>query len=80
MAKTPESEKQANSQMKPCKLPSPKRGAFPTPKAEIERAKPYLPETDLAGHQSAMESVSPENTDQENTDPKEDNQSKLQNS
>jgi hypothetical protein len=30
-------------------LPRPKRGAFPTPKAEIESAKPYIPEGDQAG-------------------------------
>jgi hypothetical protein len=24
-------------------LPSPKRGAFPSPKAEIDKAKPYVP-------------------------------------
>jgi hypothetical protein len=28
------------------KLPSPKRGAFPTPKAEIEKATPYIPEAE----------------------------------
>jgi hypothetical protein len=29
---------------KPIKPPTPKRGAFPTPKSEIERAKPYIPD------------------------------------
>ena len=28
--------------------PSPKRGAFPTPKEEIERANPYIPNADEA--------------------------------
>jgi len=62
MADTPEPEKKANSQPKPSELPSPKRGAFPTPRAEIEKAKPYVPETDPA-NQSATEPASPENTD-----------------
>jgi hypothetical protein len=61
--------------MKPSELPSPKRGAFPTPKAEIERAKLYIPETDLAVDQSAKEPVSPQNTD-----PKEGNQNEVQDS
>jgi hypothetical protein len=29
------------------RLPSPKRGAFPTPKAELESATPYIPESGL---------------------------------
>jgi hypothetical protein len=29
---------------KPIKPPGPKRGAFPTPKSEIEKAKPYIPD------------------------------------
>jgi hypothetical protein len=29
---------------KPIKPPRPKRGAFPTPKSEIEKAKPYIPD------------------------------------
>ena len=34
-----------NSTPTPGDIPSPKRGAFPTPKAEIESAKPYIPDT-----------------------------------
>jgi hypothetical protein len=60
MAETPESNKEANRQLKPSKMPSPKRGAFPTPKAEIEKAKPYIPETGQEDDKSAMEPVSPE--------------------
>ena len=30
----------------PAKRPSPKRGAFPTPKEEIDKATPYVPRTD----------------------------------
>lgn len=29
---------------KPAEPPTPKRGAFPTPKSEIEKAKPYIPD------------------------------------
>jgi hypothetical protein len=29
---------------KPVKPTRPKRGAFPTPKSEIEKAKPYIPD------------------------------------
>jgi hypothetical protein len=46
-------------------LPSPKRGAFPTPKAEIESATPYIPDSDQAGDESATEPVSRRNADQE---------------
>jgi hypothetical protein len=30
---------------KPVGPPTPKRGAFPTPKSEIEKAKPYIPDS-----------------------------------
>jgi hypothetical protein len=63
MAKTPESNKESNSLPKPGKRFSPKRGAFPTPKAEIEKAKPYIPETDQESDKSATsppETVNPE--------------------
>jgi hypothetical protein len=63
MAEPPQPDKKANSQLKPIDLASPKRGAFPTPRSEIEKAKPYLPETDQAADQSAAESESPENAD-----------------
>jgi hypothetical protein len=59
MAETPESDKESNSPRKPSKMPSPKRGAFPTPRAEIEKAKPYIPETDQEGDKSATKPVSP---------------------
>jgi hypothetical protein len=48
----------------PIDLPTPKRGAFPTPNEEIERATPYVPESDQAGDQPATESVSPTNAGQ----------------
>jgi hypothetical protein len=63
VAETPESDKKANDQLKPGKLPSPKRGALPTPRAEIEEAKPYIPEIDRPDDQSATEPVSTENVD-----------------
>ena len=35
---------------KPIKPPIPKRGAFPTPKSEIEKAKPYVPDLGAEPH------------------------------
>jgi hypothetical protein len=72
MAETPESDKKGKKEPKPGKKPSPKRGAIPTPKAEIEKATPYIPETDQAGDKSATEDVSPENMD-----PEEDSEEEL---
>jgi hypothetical protein len=65
MAETPESNKEVDNHLKPGKLPSPKRGAIPTPRAEIEKAKQYIPETDQEENKTAMEPVSPENVDRE---------------
>jgi len=48
MTQPPKFDESANSQPKPTELPTPKRGAIPTPKAEIERAKPYVIEADGA--------------------------------
>jgi hypothetical protein len=46
-------------------LPAPKRGAFPTPKEEIEKAKPYIPGTDRASTPpAATEPVLPATPDQ----------------
>jgi hypothetical protein len=63
MAETPESDKEVNSPTKPNEMPSPKRGAFPTPSSELEKAKPYIPKTDQEGDESATEPVSPEKVD-----------------
>ena len=54
MAQIPESEKNANAQPEPRKLPRPKRGAIPTPRTEIEKAEPYIPEKDEAADQPAF--------------------------
>jgi hypothetical protein len=44
-----------NDSPKPGGLPSPKRGAFPTPKEDIEKSKPYIPDSDQTnGHQSTQ--------------------------
>jgi hypothetical protein len=34
----------AGNSSKPVKPSKPKRGAFPTPKSEIEKARPYIPD------------------------------------
>ena len=44
----------------PINPPTPKRGAFPTPKSEIEKAKPYIPD---AGKKDDPESESDPPTD-----------------
>ncbi len=49
----------------PSGLPSPKRGAFPTPKGEIESAKPYIPDPDQTGDHRPTEPDSPANADAE---------------
>jgi hypothetical protein len=49
----PEPDTKPKDSPKPGGLPSPKRGAFPTPKEDIERSKPYIPDSDQTnGHQS----------------------------
>ncbi len=44
---------------------TPKRGAFPTPRSEIESATPYIPETDQAGVQPGTQPIKPTNANQE---------------
>jgi hypothetical protein len=44
---------------------TPKRGAFPTPRSEIESATPYVPESDQVGDQPDEQTTSPTSTDQE---------------
>jgi hypothetical protein len=48
MAKPPNSDTAPDSKPDLPPFPSPKRGAIPSPKADIERAKPYRIETDPA--------------------------------
>ncbi len=65
MAENAESNRDVNNQPKPSKLPSPKRGALPTPKAELEMAPPFIPETDEEVEKSGTKPVSPEKTEEE---------------
>jgi hypothetical protein len=65
MTDTSDSSAAPDDSPKPVKPPGPQRGAFPTPKSEIEKAKPYIPDigekddpdrksdlpTDVAGEQ-----------------------------
>lgn len=64
MAKTPKSNKTVNNQQKHSKLHSPKRGAIPTPRAEIEKAKPYVPDTDPTTCRPLPERALPTNDDE----------------
>ena len=49
MAKPSKFDQTETNKPKPTELHGPKRGALPTPKAEIERAKPYVIESDGKG-------------------------------
>jgi hypothetical protein len=53
-----------NDPQKRSDLPSPKRGAFPTPREEIEKATPYVPKTEPKDDQTSPERDSPRNADQ----------------
>jgi hypothetical protein len=48
MAKVPKSGDAPDDPQEPRRRPSPKRGAFPTPRSEIESAQRYVPGTDHA--------------------------------
>jgi hypothetical protein len=41
-----ESGEDPDNPPKSIETPRPKRGAFPTPKSELEKAKPYVPDLD----------------------------------
>ena len=44
MTNTSDSNESSGNPPKPIKPPMPKRGAFPTPKSEIEKAEQYIPD------------------------------------
>jgi hypothetical protein len=44
MTDVPDPGESPDSPPEPVKPPRPKRGAFPTPRSEIERAEPYIPD------------------------------------
>ena len=44
MTNTSDSHATPDDSSKPAGPPRPKRGAFPAPKSEIEKAKPYIPD------------------------------------
>jgi hypothetical protein len=41
----------------------PKRGAFPTPKSEVDKAKPYVPDLDPADDRPEMKPAPPADVD-----------------
>jgi hypothetical protein len=51
MSNVPDSNATPDDSPKRPKLLKPMRGAFPTPKPEIEQAEPYIPESDQEGDQ-----------------------------
>jgi hypothetical protein len=52
----------------PIKPLTPKRGAFPTPKSEIERAKPYIPDAGEEEDDSERKSDLPTDVEGEKED------------
>jgi hypothetical protein len=46
MTNTSDSSAAPEDSPEPTEPPGPKRGAFPTPKSEIENAQPYIPDID----------------------------------
>ena len=46
MTNTSDSSAAPEDSPEPTEPPGPKRGAFPTPKSEIENAQPYVPDID----------------------------------
>jgi len=63
VAQTPEPPEDANTRPNPVRPRFPKRGAIPSPRAEIERAKQYIPETAPPAEQPAKEPASAEDID-----------------
>ena len=45
-ATPPESDAPPDDPSTPTELPHPKRGAFPSPREEIEKAPPYVPDSE----------------------------------
>ena len=48
MTSASESGEEPGDPPTPIPPPTPKRGAFPTPKSEVDKAKPYVPDLDPA--------------------------------
>jgi hypothetical protein len=64
MIKMSDSSTSPGDSPKPANPVKHKRGAFPTPKPEIEKAKPYIPETDEEGDQEGKSDL-PTDVDEE---------------
>jgi hypothetical protein len=64
-SKAEESEKNPDGLPASCNLPSPKRGAFPTPETEIENAKPYIPDIGQTDCPQPVEPDLPSDDDEE---------------
>lgn len=60
MKQTTDSNESANSQANPAELRSPKRGAFPSPRSDVEQAPPYVVETDRTDENSASSETPPQ--------------------
>jgi hypothetical protein len=57
MANTPDPDEASGNSPESPKPPRPKRGAFPTPKSEIDKAQPFIPD---AGDDEGSSEESPD--------------------
>jgi hypothetical protein len=62
MANTPEPDEPSGNSPEPPKPLRPKRGAFPTPKSDLDKAQPFIPD-------AGDEEGSPEESPDEPADP-----------
>jgi hypothetical protein len=61
--KSAETQAKPDSSPTPKGLPSPKRGAFPTPKEDLAKAKPYIPDSTNASGPQPKKSNNPGKSD-----------------
>jgi hypothetical protein len=65
MIDTPEPDAAAGESLPPSERPRPKRGAFPTPTSEVDKARPYRPEITEVCDRSGMSPDPPTGADKE---------------
>jgi hypothetical protein len=68
MTNGPKSGEPPDEPPAPIKRPRPKRGAFPTPKSELEKARPYIPDADEGDDGPETKPNAPTDVEGENDD------------
>ena len=63
MTSASESGEEPGDPPTPIPPPTPKRGAFQTPKSEVDKAKPYVPDLDPADDRPEMKPAPPADVD-----------------